>query len=124
MGLPLSDATKLVLDGKQTQNPQHPKFIPSKVDNLNRLVIIKVSKSSSSPDQCDSVGGVLSHKVKYGWSDSGSRPRPVAGLGLVLVRAHKRGNRSMFLSHMNVSLPLFLPPFLSLKIRKIFFFLS
>ena len=29
-----------------------------------------------------------------------------------------RGNRSMFLSHINVSLPLFLPPFPSLKINK------
>ena len=31
-----------------------------------------------------------------------------------LVRVHARGGRWMFLSHINVSLPVFLPPFPSL----------
>ena len=60
-----------------------------------------------SPDRCGSVGWVSSRKEKGCWwflvkahiQDAGSR-RKSAG-----------GNRSMFLSHINVSLPLFLPPF-------------
>ena len=61
-----------------------------------------------SPDQCGSVDRVLSCRVKGCWLDSrsGHMPRLWAD---ALVCA--RGSQSMFLSHIDVSLPLFLPPF-------------
>ena len=40
------------------------------------------------------------------------------GCGLVPIRVCERGNQSMFLSHMDISLPLFLPPSLSLSKNK------
>ena len=62
-----------------------------------------------SPDQCGSVGWVLYHRAKghqfYSWSEH------MLGLQVwSLVGAHMRGNQSMFLSHIDVSFPLFLPP--------------
>ena len=63
------------------------------------------------PDWCGLVGWVLSCKAKCHWFYSWSVHMP----GLCA-----RGNQSMFLSHINVSLPLSLPACLplSLKINK------
>ena len=59
------------------------------------------------------VGWALSHKAKGRWFDSWSGHMP--GLRLWSpVGTHTRGNQSMFLSHINVSLCL-LPLLLSLK---------
>ena len=72
-----------------------------------------------SPEQRDSVGWVSSHKVKGYWLDSQSGH--VTGLQVQFpVRVHMRGNQLMFLSHVDVSLPLFIPSFPSLWKQIIF----
>ena len=61
------------------------------------------------PDQYGSVGWGLSCKVKGRWFDSWSGHTP--GLWAQSpVRLWARGNRSMLLSHIAVSNPVFLPP--------------
>ena len=72
-----------------------------------------ITSKWGSPDQCGTVGCVLSHKVKgCCWFDSWSGH--MLGLWVqALVEAHVRGNQSMFLSHIDVSLPVFLPSALS-----------
>ena len=66
-----------------------------------------------SPGWCDSVGGVLPRKPKG--SQFNSRSGHMPGLRVWSpVRVCARDNPQMFLSHMDVSLPLFLPPFSSL----------
>ena len=62
-----------------------------------------IKKWRSSPDQCGSVGWASSHKEKGGWFDSPSGQVPSWG--------RTRGNWLLLLSHIDVSLPLFLPPF-------------
>ena len=47
---------------------------------------------------------------------------PYLGCRFGSYRAHPRGNKSMFVSHIDVSIPLFIPPFPPLKVNKIFFF--
>ena len=74
-----------------------------------RMAINK--NSTNGPDQCGSVGWVSSFKEK------GHRVRfPVEAHAWVAgsIGAHARVNRSIFLSHIDVSLPLFLLPFPSL----------
>ena len=46
-------------------------------------------------------------------------PWPMWPVSLVPSGMHTRGNWSMFLSHIDISLPLFLPPFPSLKIKSL-----
>ena len=65
------------------------------------------------PDQCGSVGWASSHKAKGHRFDSQSGH--MQGLWVRYpVGVLLRGNQSMFFSHIDVSLPLFLPPLLSL----------
>ena len=65
------------------------------------------------PGRCGSVGWASSCKPKGRGFDSLSGHMP--GLRVwSLVGAHARGNQSMFLSHIDSSFPLFLPPFSSL----------
>ena len=80
--------------------------------------ILSISfKTVRSPELCGSVSWSSLPKVKGHWFDSRSRHLP--GLQVwSLVRAHTRGNRLRYLSHVDVSLPLFLLPSLSLKISK------
>ena len=62
------------------------------------------------PDRCGSVGRASSHKAKGHQFDSQS--------GCLPRLLPTRGNLSVFLSHINGSLPLFLPPFSSQKTKK------
>ena len=62
-----------------------------------------------NPEKCGSVGCVSFHNVKGLWFDSLSGALPA--LRVHLVGAHTKGHRSMFLPHMAVPLPLFIPPF-------------
>ena len=88
------------------------------MNQYSQLVdICPCPKHSWSLDRRDSVGWASSHKAKGPWFD----PLSVLMSGLwvwFLVGACRRGKGWMFLSHISVSLPLFLP-FLSLKISKI-----
>ena len=59
-----------------------------------------------SPDWCGSVGWASSSKVER-------------SLIQFPVRVHARGNQFMFLSHINVSLPLLLPNFSSFPKKKV-----
>ena len=69
------------------------------------------------PDQYGSVGWASSGKVKgLGFNSWSGHMRGLSVLSLVGVRAGD--NPSMILSHINVSLPLFLPLFPCLKINK------
>ena len=56
-----------------------------------------VRKQRFSPDQYGSVGWASSHKVKGRWLDSQAGHTPRLQVQF-LVRAHTRGNQSMFLS--------------------------
>ena len=77
-----------------------------------------IRKPLRSPDWCGSVGWVSSRKVKVCRFDSWSGHMP--GLPVQSpVRAHMGGNRSKFLSHTDVFLPLFLTFFPLLKNKKI-----
>ena len=70
------------------------------------------------PDQCSLVGWVSFHKTKGCWFHFLFRAH-----AWVVVGAHTRGNRLIFLSHFDVSLPFLLSPFSLYKwINKIFFF--
>ena len=83
---------------------------------------LQVSRAGSSPDWCGSVGWVSSCKVKGCWFDSWSGHMP--GLWVQTpVGVCTGGNWSMFVSHIDLSLLLSLPPFPSLQkyINKIFF---
>ena len=70
-------------------------------------------------NRCGLVGWVLSCKVKGHQFDSQSEHMLGLQVGS-LVGVCMEGNQSMFLSHIIVSLSLFFPPSLSLKINKIF----
>ena len=61
---------------------------------------------------CGSVAWASSRKPKGHWFNSRSRHMP--GLCQVPSWGHVRNSGLMFLSHISVSLPLFLPPFPSL----------
>ena len=91
------------------------------------LLIVKILhfslKSSRSmgkdPGRCGSVDWALPCNAKGHPFDSWSEHMP--GLRVCsLVGAHTRDNRSMFLSHISVSLPLSIPPFpsTSLSLKK------
>ena len=69
-----------------------------------------VKNHCPGPAQCGSAGWASSHREKGCRFDS--CPGYMPGFQVwSLGRAHTRGNRSMFLSHIDVSLSLFLPPF-------------
>ena len=74
---------------------------------------VPVKSIKDSPDRCGSVGGMSSHKAKAHWVEFQSEHMPELRV-LSPFGAYARGNQSTFLSHINVSLPLFLPPFPSL----------
>ena len=67
----------------------------------------------NSPDWCGSVDWTLSHKAKGCWFDPQSGHMPglwvQSPVGVCMI-----SNQSVFMSHTNVSLPLFLLPFPSL----------
>ena len=67
----------------------------------------------SHPGWCGSVDWVQAYKLKGRrfYCQEGHMPGLQARSSF---GGHVRGKQSMFLSHINVSLPLFLPPFLSL----------
>ena len=77
-------------------------------------VMKKFLKDQPRPDLCGSAGWVSSHKAKGCWFDSGSGHMPGFWVQFP-VGAHTRANQLMFLSHINVSVSLFLPPFLPLS---------
>ena len=79
------------------------------VSKLLSAVSGKAEKITCCPDCCGSGGWALSCEQKV----AGSIPSQGTCLvvGPVLVGACARGNRLIFLSHIHVSLPLFLPPF-------------
>ena len=79
---------------------------PQKTQDVVQLLASK--GGSVCPDQSGSVLGVI-------WQSEGLRVRfPVKAPELQVqssVRVRTRSNRLMFLSHISVFLPLFLPPF-------------
>ena len=82
------------------------------------IISADIKISESGLDWCVSTGWVSALKAKSCWFDSPSENMhglwdPVSCLGGDVGQA--RGNQSMFLSHIDVSLPLFLLAFLSLS---------
>ena len=75
-----------------------------------RPLVQKVRISGRCADWCGSVGWAFSRKAKVCRFDSLSGHVP--GLWVWSpVGVCMRGNQLMFVSHINVSLPIFLPPF-------------
>ena len=93
---------------KDQEQPIHKKLKKNKVCRL----IPPSFKIYYSPDRCGSVGWASSCKAKDLLLDPQSGHLP--GLWVQSpVRVHTRSNQSMFLSHIDVSLPPLLPPSLS-----------
>ena len=94
-------------------NFSHPLLIHINIWLWILEIYSKFSRLSLCPDPCGSVGCGSSHKATGHQSASQSGHKP--GLWVQTpIRVRAGGNQSMFCSHITVSLPLFLPPFLSL----------
>ena len=69
----------------------------TRLSYLQILVKLPTKTNKLCPGWCDSVGWASSHKVKGRWLDSQAGHTPRLQVQF-LVRAHTRGNQSMFLS--------------------------
>ena len=81
-------------------------FSNSKISRVFKQIL----RNSVHPDQYGSVDQALYRKAKIHWFDFWSGHVPGLWVGSP-VRMHMRGNELMFLSHIYMSLFLFLFPF-------------
>ena len=97
------------LTGNWTSNPLLRRPVLNPVSYTSHSKIFLKRELKSCPGQCGWVGWATACKAEGHQFDSWSGRMP--RLGLVAGGACARGNQSMFLSHIGVFLPLFLPSF-------------